>query len=372
VQEKQEKQEKTVCMQNHCFFVANGINRPAQPFFERENPRRAGKERIFFLSFSFSLPCQKQNQMSSSNLRFPLPPPGQRHRQRRGVTGLCAALGECMPPGTGEFVRASVMLVAAMYLAMVVSGVKMYWFYYHAAHLRPVPDLVLDNIPYIGRAAWIDHMLTAFIICIVLLFLARAPGRIHRIGRTLAWVHVLRAVSVSVTHVPDANWAPPGDISVAGIFNPFGIDQVHRYGDMMFSGHTATIVVLFLAYWTFARRRRAAEDSKWIHGLAWAESCTMAVWMAVNIALVLVCRYHYTNDVVIGVYMGVFLWNWHGKDRGPGGWNGNGGPGDGTGDRGDGLGVYNLLAQGDRSVFNGWTLEDLARVNNFVRAGMPE
>ena len=210
-----------------------------------------------------------------------------------------------------EVARALGMFCASMYLASVVSGIKMFWFYYHAHHLHPVADLVLDHLPYLGRVAWVDTAMLVFNVYVLAVFLVRAHARpaMARVLRALAWVHLLRALAVSVTHVPDVNWVLPSKISVAYIFTPFNLDQVHKYGDMMFSGHTASTVILFLAYFDCARRKGGELGrGRWIGRI---ETAVLAIWASACIVLVLVCRYHYTNDVVIGAYMGVFVWYWH-------------------------------------------------------------
>ena len=161
----------------------------------------------------------------------------------------------------------------------------------------PLPDLVLDLVPYVaGVDRWNYHLWLACYIPLALVLLGWDPRRFARFMVTGGVLSVLRGVCILLTglgpiHVPDDNparLAEPGAMSRAffEIVNPIGVffrDSAHIYltKDLFFSGHVASTFLLLLYVWPHRRLR-----------------AVMLVLHAVVVASVFFAHLHYTIDVV--------------------------------------------------------------------------
>ncbi|KAJ2879656.1 hypothetical protein IWW38_006080, partial [Coemansia aciculifera] len=165
-------------------------------------------------------------------------------------------------------------------------------------------DQVLERLPLLERA-WISDKFvgTSVIICIVGGCVCARGWRerlmlVRRIGWMVAILYFLRSITISVTTVPPS-------ISSCKITVPQSMWQVIKATpdilagnigqctDKIFSGHTAILLISFLFWQRYATH--------------WIILAYSGVHTFVGILTVLLARYHYTIDVVIGALLTFFV-----------------------------------------------------------------
>jgi len=221
-----------------------------------------------------------------------------------------------------------IYMLISLYMSTVVSSIKMYWLFNKGRGHRPLPDIVLDTLFYWGRSDLTDMVLSSFVCTAIIIVLVCKPSYHRAIVASIAWLHLLRGITVLVTQVPDCDSSEKVPVSVAQIFIPWSFPQLLRRGDMMFSGHAATCTLLFCVYSTLYSLRNGSDDEgkeKTVFAhipflsflpcphVGWLFSIPfyilMTCWYLFTLFTVIACRYHYTSDVIIGVYMGYLVWN---------------------------------------------------------------
>ncbi|KAJ2401289.1 hypothetical protein GGI23_001501 [Coemansia sp. RSA 2559] len=165
-------------------------------------------------------------------------------------------------------------------------------------------DVVLDHLPVLERA-WIADKLvgTSVLVCIGGCCAMSAGWRerlmmVRRIGWMVAVLYFLRSITISVTTVPPsigscAISAPQSAWHVILATPQILAGTIGQCTDKIFSGHTAILTISFL----FLRR----------YATHWAVVAYSAAHMALGILSVLLARYHYTVDVVVGLLMTLFV-----------------------------------------------------------------
>ncbi|XP_060067272.1 sphingomyelin synthase-related protein 1-like [Ylistrum balloti] len=171
----------------------------------------------------------------------------------------------------------------------------------------PLPDLVLDNLPY---KPWAAHAAEICLATEVLLWAVvtsihkkgfQIAHRTFLIAGTMYW---LRSVCILVTSlpVPDVNKKcytfPESNVwdklhRAYQFYTRFGLQMTgaKTCGDYIFSGHTTILTILNLFINEYAPRSRC-----FIRGITWCLNIS-------GIIFILLCRGHYTIDVVIAFYI---------------------------------------------------------------------
>jgi len=164
-----------------------------------------------------------------------------------------------------------------------------------------LPDVLFDLLPEHRDNRWPNWLTYGFIGCTSVLVLTHRR-RITLTRRLLSWwtcLFILRCSTVTLTSLPDPNHMCFGT-------NPI-TDQLASFvsgiscGDMILSGHTMGMMccafILIDAFpYAAATGRHIA-----IHMLA-------AVWITAGVISLIVTRFHYTVDVVLGLYFPTFVW----------------------------------------------------------------
>ncbi|OWF44473.1 Sphingomyelin synthase-related protein 1 [Mizuhopecten yessoensis] len=171
----------------------------------------------------------------------------------------------------------------------------------------PLPDLVLDNLPY---KPWAAHAAEICLATEVLLWVAVAS--IHKQGLQIAHrtfliagtMYWLRSACILVTSmpVPDVHKKcypfPEADVwdklkRAFQFYSRFGLQLTgaRTCGDYIFSGHTTILTVLNLFINEYAPRSRC-----FIRGITWGLNISGMVF-------ILLCRGHYTIDVILAFYI---------------------------------------------------------------------
>ncbi|KAJ2400205.1 hypothetical protein GGI23_002180 [Coemansia sp. RSA 2559] len=165
-------------------------------------------------------------------------------------------------------------------------------------------DVVLEHLPVLERA-WISDKLvgTSVLACIAGCCAMSAGWRerlmmVRRIGWMVAVLYFLRSITISVTTVPPSTGScaistPQSAWHVILATPQILAGTIGQCTDKIFSGHTAILTISFL----FLRR----------YATHWAVVAYGAVHMALGILSVLLARYHYTVDVVVGLLMTLFV-----------------------------------------------------------------
>ncbi|KAJ1797348.1 hypothetical protein LPJ59_003199 [Coemansia sp. RSA 2399] len=165
-------------------------------------------------------------------------------------------------------------------------------------------DVVLEHLPVLERA-WISDKLvgTSVFVCIVGCCVMSAGWRerlmmVRRIGWMVAVLYLLRSITISVTTVPPSIGSctistPQSTWHVILATPQILAGTIGQCTDKIFSGHTAILTISFL----FLRR----------YATHWVVVAYSAVHMGLGILSVLLARYHYTVDVVIGLLMTLFV-----------------------------------------------------------------
>jgi hypothetical protein len=147
----------------------------------------------------------------------------------------------------------------------------------------PLPDRLHMMLPRLHRVRWIVHLMPVLLLAGVV---AQLPLlRTLQLLQIYAVILFLRAFSFWVTRLP-----PPRTPC-----NPYTIGtRIHLGGcsDMMYSGHTAVLVLsaLFLA----------------VYGKSTAVAVGATLFALAGIVLILCTRHHYSSDVLVAIYISVF------------------------------------------------------------------
>ncbi|KAJ2523347.1 hypothetical protein H4217_000139 [Coemansia sp. RSA 1939] len=161
-------------------------------------------------------------------------------------------------------------------------------------------DVVLDQLPLM-QSAWVsDKLVGSSVVVSIAGCCAMSAGwrerlmMIRRIGWMVAVLYFLRSLTISVTTVPPsiascAIVAPQSAWHVILATPQILAGSIGQCTDKIFSGHTAILTVSFL----FLRR----------YATHWAVVAYSATHMTLGILSVLLVRYHYTIDVVIGLLL---------------------------------------------------------------------
>ncbi|KAJ1664582.1 hypothetical protein EV178_003998 [Coemansia sp. RSA 1646] len=165
-------------------------------------------------------------------------------------------------------------------------------------------DVVLEHLPVLERA-WISDKLvgTSVFVCIIGCCVM-SPGwrerlmMVRRIGWMVAVLYFLRSITISVTTVPPSIGScviltPQSTWHVILATPQILAGSIGQCTDKIFSGHTAILTISFL----FLRR----------YATHWVVVAYSAVHTGLGILSVLLARYHYTVDVVIGLLMTLFV-----------------------------------------------------------------
>lgn len=216
---------------------------------------------------------------------------------RRAVVGDDSTASGC----------ASITLAAVFFfLSLLVMMHTMNYVHYRLPSQPPLPDLGHDWIPVIRPENVGDYpMLVSAALVVYMAFfwdrtdLSRA---LPRFLVTLGSMYVLRLFTISVTTLPVTdNHCRFARKEIASFWRntlmgllTLGMKNVHC-GDLMFSGHTIMIVLLWEVSHTYFVRYRL---------LNW--TVTMASLTA--FFLIVATRSHYTVDVLVGWFVTVCAW----------------------------------------------------------------
>lgn len=183
---------------------------------------------------------------------------------------------------------------------------------------KPLPDIVLNNIPYHAWALDVSEVLIMFSTLMAAFTVLLHKHRYILVRRVCVIVGVLygyRAITMIVTVLPAANpeylcdpqlnhTISAGEVAhrVVKILSGFGlsINGQHVYcGDWIFSGHTMILILAYLIVQEYSPRRL------WpLHWLLWL--CAL-----IGVAMLLVARGHYSVDIVIAYFITTRLWCMH-------------------------------------------------------------
>jgi len=179
----------------------------------------------------------------------------------------------------------------------------------------PLPDLLLDNIPYRLWALDVSEILIMWITvmaALVVLFHKHRLILIRRISLIVGLLYGYRAITMIVTVLPSANVEYKCDPvlnhtitavevvrRVTKIMSGFGltINGNHVYcGDFIFSGHTMIFVLCYLIISEYTPRR--------LFPLHWL-SCIMT---SLGVVMLMLARGHYSIDVILAYFITTRLW----------------------------------------------------------------
>ncbi|XP_060067215.1 sphingomyelin synthase-related protein 1-like [Ylistrum balloti] len=171
----------------------------------------------------------------------------------------------------------------------------------------PLPDLILDNLPYVPWAGQASEYCLALEMVIWIGMVSLSKQRlqiIHRLCLVAGTMYWLRCLCVLVTSlpVPDVHKKcypfPEADTwnklkRALDLYTRFGLKVVgaETCGDYIFSGHTTLLTILNLFVNEYAPRSRC-----FIRGITW----TLNIG---GILFILLCRGHYTIDVILAFYL---------------------------------------------------------------------
>eukprot|EP00300_Choanocystis_sp_HF-7_P031336 c40592_g1_i1.p1 GENE.c40592_g1_i1~~c40592_g1_i1.p1 ORF type:complete len:310 (-),score=46.52 c40592_g1_i1:254-1183(-) len=196
--------------------------------------------------------------------------------------------------------------VIYFFAALTLMMHTMNYVHYRLPSQPPLPDIGHDLIPVIRPENVGDYpMFVSAVIVIGLSFVHDRTdlGRaLPRFLATLASMYLLRLFTISVTTLPvtdnHCRFARKEIMSfwkntLWGLIT-LGMKNVHC-GDLMFSGHTIMIVLLWEVAHTYFARFRALN---WV-----VTFCTL-----MSFFLIVATRSHYTFDIIIGWYVTVCCW----------------------------------------------------------------
>ncbi|KAJ2859251.1 hypothetical protein GGH94_006203 [Coemansia aciculifera] len=165
-------------------------------------------------------------------------------------------------------------------------------------------DVILERLPLLERA-WISDKFvgTSVIICIIGGCICARGWRerlmlIRRIGWMVAILYFLRSITISVTTVPPSISSckidvPQSTWQVIKATPDILAGNIGQCTDKIFSGHTAILLISFLFWQRYATH--------------WSILVYSALHTFIGILTVLLARYHYTIDVVIGALLTFFV-----------------------------------------------------------------
>jgi len=165
---------------------------------------------------------------------------------------------------------------------------------------EPLPDLGFDLFPYMSLTYINNHWMT-LIIFLTIVRVIYHPSRVM-IFRRILIVHsltcVVRSVCIVATSLPDPSpeckhFVPKHPVLLEAFYRlvTFGFDVC---GDVFFSGHFAICVEMAMV-WEQYTKQRLFKNLIWL--MVAIESCFL-----------LITRYHYTIDIIIGGYLGFRMW----------------------------------------------------------------
>ncbi|OWF44472.1 Sphingomyelin synthase-related protein 1 [Mizuhopecten yessoensis] len=171
----------------------------------------------------------------------------------------------------------------------------------------PLPDLILDHLPYVPWAGQASEYCLALEMVIWIGMVSFHKQRlqiIHRLCLIAGTLYWLRCACILVTSlpVPDVNKKcfpfPKADTwnklqRAFDLYSRFGLKVVgaQTCGDYIFSGHTTLLTVLNLFVNEYAPRSRC-----FVRGITWSLNTSGMVF-------ILLCRGHYTIDVLLAFYI---------------------------------------------------------------------
>lgn len=180
---------------------------------------------------------------------------------------------------------------------------------------KPLPDLLLDNIPYKLWALDVSEILimSATIVAgLVVIFHKHRLILIRRISLIVGLLYGYRAITMIVTVLPSANveykcdpvlnhTITPIEVTrrVVKILSGFGltINGQHVYcGDFIFSGHTMIFVLCYLIISEYTPRHLFP-----LHWLTWMVT-------ALGVIMLMLARGHYSIDVLLAYFITTRLW----------------------------------------------------------------
>ncbi|KAJ2723137.1 hypothetical protein GGI07_002840 [Coemansia sp. Benny D115] len=165
-------------------------------------------------------------------------------------------------------------------------------------------DQVLDRLPVL-KQAWISDKLvgTSVIFCILGCSVLAAGWRqrlmlIRRIAWMVAVLYFLRSITISVTTLPPSIDSCEIDVpqsmwQVILATPDILAGNIGQCTDKIFSGHTAILVISMLFWLRYATH--------------WAFIAYSALHTILGIVSVLLARYHYTVDVLLGLVLTFFV-----------------------------------------------------------------
>lgn len=171
----------------------------------------------------------------------------------------------------------------------------------------PLPDIVLDNLPYkpwAAHAAEICLATEVLLWAVVVSIHKKSLVIVHRtflVAGTMYWLRCICVLATSLP-VPDVHKKcypfPDADVwdklhRAFQFYTKFGLQMTgaRTCGDYVFSGHTTVLTLLNLFINEYAPRSRC-----FIRGITWCLNIS-------GIAFILLCRGHYTLDVIIAFYL---------------------------------------------------------------------
>jgi len=170
------------------------------------------------------------------------------------------------------------------------------------AHGTPLPDFIHERVDlrkYESQAYW---FIAPFgVVTFLRLFWERNwQLYIRRFLLIYAVLVNLRTITLLATFYPDPS-ALCKDAKIEQVYNPLHNSQVWSLipftcGDMMFSGHTSYFTLLSLLWWNYMNKPKILP----ILFIALASS---------NVFLLVAARVHYTNDVLIALFLSLGCWH---------------------------------------------------------------
>jgi len=207
-------------------------------------------------------------------------------------------------------------LLAALFLGTGFLVTSLSLAFTHDRHpgIAPLPDVVLDNIKYQSWGLDVSEYLLMISTLSAILIVALHKHRLiilRRIWLLLGVLYYYRALTFFVTVLPKADkeyeCAPISNQTSAMEYvkrvitissgGGLSINGNHIYcGDYIFSGHTMTLTMGYLAIKQYSPRR-----FKLLHWISFLTSLCGVVFL-------LLARGHYTIDVILAYYVTTRLW----------------------------------------------------------------
>jgi len=183
------------------------------------------------------------------------------------------------------------------------------------ASAPPLPDLILDHIPYYAFALDISEILimATTLICAVIVLCHKFRWiLVRRICLIVGLLYMYRAVTMIVTNLPsaDVNYVCDKQLNtsltsvqvvqrVVKIMSGFGlsINGHHVFcGDFIFSGHTMILTLCYLIICEYTTK------SMWL--LQWFSF----ILACGGVTSLMLARGHYSVDVILAYYVTTRLW----------------------------------------------------------------